>query len=56
MAELGELLGTILASVAHARRMADEETAALAEYYKDHPLLEGMAPSQSTSACAMLSP
>ena len=43
MAELGELLGTILTSVAHARRMADEETAALAEYYKDHPLLEGMA-------------
>lgn len=43
MANFGDLLGSILVGLAHARRMADEETAALAEYYKDHPLLEGMA-------------
>lgn len=43
MADLGELVGTLLASLAHARRMADEETAAIAEYYKMHPLLEGMS-------------
>jgi len=30
-------------SLVHARRMADEETAAVAEYYKDNPLLEGMS-------------
>lgn len=32
-----------MVSLVHARRMADEETAAVAEYYKDHPLLEGMS-------------
>ena len=41
--DLGQLLGTLLASLAHARRIADEETAMIAEYYKDHPLLEGMS-------------
>ncbi|OQX64136.1 MAG: hypothetical protein B5M56_00750 [Desulfococcus sp. 4484_241] len=43
MADLGELIGTFLSSVAHARRIADEETTAIAEYYKDNPLLEGMS-------------
>ena len=43
MAELGELLGTLVASLAHARRIADEETTAIAEHYRDHPLLEGMS-------------
>jgi hypothetical protein len=43
MADLGQLLGTLLASLAHARRIADEETAMIAEHYKDHPLLEGMS-------------
>jgi len=43
MADLGELLGTILASLSHARRMSDEATAALAEYYRAHPLLEGLS-------------
>jgi len=43
MADLGQLLGTLLASLAHARRIADEETAAIAERYKDHPLLEGLS-------------
>lgn len=43
MAELSEVLGALMVSLVHARRMADEETAAVAEYYKDHPLLEGMS-------------
>jgi len=43
MADLGQLLGTLLASLAHARRIADEETTAIAERYKDHPLLEGLS-------------
>ena len=43
MANLGQLLGALLASLAHARRISDEETVAIAEYYKDHPLLEGMS-------------
>ncbi|AHK14863.1 MAG: amidase [Thalassolituus sp.] len=43
MAELSEVLGALMVSLVHARRMADEETAAVAEYYKDNPLLEGMS-------------
>lgn len=43
MADLGKLLGSLLASIAHARRIADEETAAIAEYYRSSPLLEGMS-------------
>ena len=43
MAELGQLLGTLLASLAHARRIADEETTMIAEHYKDNPLLAGMS-------------
>lgn len=43
MSELSNVLGTLMVSLVHARRMADEETAAVAEYYKDHPLLEGMS-------------
>jgi len=43
MADLGKLLGSMLASIAHARRIADEETAAIAEYYRSNPLLEGMS-------------
>lgn len=41
--DLGEVLGTLLASLAHARRIADEESAAIAEHYRDTPLLEGMS-------------
>ena len=44
MAELSEVLGALMVSLVHARRMADEETAAVAEYYKDNPLLEGPDP------------
>lgn len=43
MTDLGGLLGSLMSSVIHARRMADEQTAALAEYYKDNPLLEGLS-------------
>lgn len=43
MADIGELLGSLISGVIHARRMADEQTAALAEYYKDNPLLEGLS-------------
>jgi len=40
---LGEILGAVLTAVAHARRLADEETVAIAEYYKQNPLLAGMS-------------
>jgi hypothetical protein len=43
VADLGEVLGSILSSVAHARRIADEETATIAERYREEPLLEGMS-------------
>lgn len=43
MADLGDLLGTILVSLARARHVADIETAAIAEQYRNHPLLEGLA-------------
>lgn len=43
MADLGDLLGSLMSGVIRARRMADEQTAALAEYYKSVPLLEGLS-------------
>lgn len=43
MADLGNLLGSLMCGLIRARRMADEQTAALAEYYKDNPLLEGLS-------------
>ena len=43
MADLGVLLGALISGVTHARRIADEESAAIAEYYKDNPLLSGMS-------------
>ncbi len=43
MSELSDILGALMVSLVHARRMADEESAAVAEYYKDHPLLEGLS-------------
>lgn len=43
MADLGQVLGTLLTSLAHARRIADEESATIAEYYRTHPLLSGMS-------------
>lgn len=41
--QLGEILGGILAAVAQARRIADEETVSIAEYYRANPLLSGMS-------------
>jgi hypothetical protein len=43
MADLGDLLGSLMSGLIRARRMADEQTASLAEYYKDNPLLEGLS-------------
>ena len=43
MADLGELLGTLVVGLAHARRMADEESAVIAERYRENPLLAGMS-------------
>jgi len=43
MADLGDLLGSFMSGLIRARRMADEQTAALAEYYKGNPLLEGLS-------------
>ena len=43
MADLGVLLGALISGVVHARRIADEESAAIAEHYKDNPLLSGMS-------------
>ena len=43
MADLGDLLGSLMSGLIRARRMADEQTAALAEYYKSIPLLEGLS-------------
>lgn len=41
--DFGEIIGSFLVGLAQARRMADEQTAALAEYYQSHPLLQGMS-------------
>lgn len=43
MTDLGVLLGALISGVAHARRIADEESASIAEHYKDNPLLSGMS-------------
>ena len=43
MADLGDLMGSLMSGLIRARRMADEQTAALAEYYRDNPLLEGLS-------------
>jgi len=43
MSDLGKILGSILASVTQARRIADEETVAVAQYYKSTDLLQGMS-------------
>lgn len=43
MADLGDLMGSLMVGLIRARRMADEQTAALAEYYKANPLLEGLS-------------
>jgi len=42
MADLDQVLGAVLTSLAQARRMADEQTTAIAQYYQTSPLLKGM--------------
>lgn len=43
MADLGDIIGSFMTGVIRARRMSDENTAALAEYYRSNPLLEGLS-------------
>ena len=43
MADLGDLIGSLMVGLIRARRMADEQTAVLAEYYRSIPLLEGLS-------------
>lgn len=41
--ELDEIIGAIVTAIARARRLADQETASIAEHYRQHPLLSGMS-------------
>lgn len=43
MTDVGEIIGSLMTGLINARRVADEHTAALAEHYKDNPLLEGLS-------------
>lgn len=43
MPDLGDLLGLLVSGVTRARRMADEESALIAEHYRRNPLLEGLS-------------
>jgi hypothetical protein len=43
MTDLGHVLGSVLASLARARHIADLQTAEIAEQYRDNPLLEGLS-------------
>lgn len=43
MAELSDILGAFISSIAHARRLADEESVAIAEYYRNHPFLKDVS-------------
>ena len=43
MADIGELVGSMMCGLITARKMADEQTASLAEYYRTNPLLEGLS-------------
>jgi hypothetical protein len=42
MSELQDVIGAVVAGLARARRIADEESARLAESYRAEPLLEGL--------------
>jgi len=43
MTDLGDIIGSLMVGLIRARRMADEQTAVLAEYYRTVPLLEGLS-------------
>ncbi len=43
MADLGDVIGSLMVGIIRARRVADEQTAALAEYYRGNPLLQGLS-------------
>jgi hypothetical protein len=43
MADLGDVIGSLMVGIIRARRVADEQTAALAEHYRGNPLLQGLS-------------
>lgn len=43
MTDLGDIIGSMMTGILKARKISDEQTAALAEYYKENPLLEGLS-------------
>jgi hypothetical protein len=43
MLDLTTVLGSLMTSIVGARKIADEQSAILAEYYKENPLLEGLS-------------
>ncbi len=43
MADLGDVIGALMTGIIRARRIADEQTAALAEHYRGNPLLQGLS-------------
>ena len=43
MSNLGEVVGSLMVGLIRARRIADEQSAVVAEYYKSNPLLEGLS-------------
>lgn len=43
MTDIGEIIGAMMSGMLKARYIADTQTAALAEQYKNNPLLEGLS-------------
>ena len=43
MPNLGQLIGSLMAGMAHARRISDEESVAIAEYYRSRELLRDLS-------------
>jgi hypothetical protein len=43
MSSLGDVLGAIMADLTTARRIADEQSVRIAEFYRSEPLLEGVS-------------
>lgn len=43
MLDIGDIVGSLMSGLIQARRVADEQTASLAEYYLSNPLLEGLS-------------
>src|SRR5262245_36964682 len=43
MPKLSDVIGALMADLAHARRVADEQSALLADAYRREPLLQGLS-------------